>query len=488
MEQAFILQFKKLGAVVFCILYALFAGYFCIDHIFNPVTHIVLILAVPAFVIAIVRPKMGLLLLLCSCVSLDFLKRITILFGHVTQEDVLLILQVAPLLMLGICIGIVVDIIVSRQLIWTKQKVVVAGLVLLGCCIALAAYAVRQKSVFGTLAFAANSVAYVPLIFVMMHLYRTAEEVDRIIGLVLAFFVPVAIYGIYQFFAGMPEFELDYLQTGLTIQYLQLFDVKIRPWSTLNSSHAYSIGLCVITVAALARFLRKNDFPKKVKWFFISLLYLTAIATSLGRTAWLGLALGVVCLFVFRRVATTVALYLVTAVSLVTMVLNAESAIELIHDIESQMVRLTPEQHQAFRLGTFTDRLYSMGNLVQNPEMITWFGRIEDTKDHFKQYDRDTITHDLITQAISYFGIVGSIVLAFICVFILWQCHNIVFSIRDDTARHIAVTLLACLASVFITALFSGSHFQVFPLNVIFWGSLGMILLLRNFTKINHGS
>jgi hypothetical protein len=83
-------------------------------------------------------------------------------------------------------------------------------------------------------------------------LFADVTSVQRLLGFTLLIYMPVALYGIWQQLFGLTNFEIDYLKSGFTMDVGLLDDVRLRLFSTLNSPHALSVVMAMLSVVALA--------------------------------------------------------------------------------------------------------------------------------------------------------------------------------------------------------------------------------------------
>lgn len=201
-------------------------------------------------ILAIVSPKAGFILCLISCFYVDLVKRLMVVSDRVQMQDLYYVLGFPPL---------VFSIPYSshsscgewwetRLIRWNLMMFVVA------CIIALINTTLSlfqgDAGIGRALQDAANGGLYAMILFVVPLLYPKADDVLRLFKALLWIFVPVAIYGVVQQVWGFREFELLYLQTGLSIEAKQLLTDRVRAFSTLNSPTSLGAIAALMMVAS----------------------------------------------------------------------------------------------------------------------------------------------------------------------------------------------------------------------------------------------
>src|SRR5207249_4526592 len=87
-----------------------------------------------------------------------------------------------------------------------------------------------------------------------------------------------------QYLFGLSSFEIAYLRSGLTMIGPNLDDVRPRPFSTLNSTHAYSCVMAFMMVLS-GHFVAREGKRRNWRVVVIMLTYAVALLLSMGRGA-----------------------------------------------------------------------------------------------------------------------------------------------------------------------------------------------------------
>jgi hypothetical protein len=463
----------RFGLPVAACVAAMIAGWFIVSYD-NPLTATLIVAALAVFFIAILKPKVGFYLLIVCTGYVDLVKRLAILAGDLTYNDVVVTVAVAPILCACICVGVALQYLFEPRRLESWRAVTLLVIVLLMISVLLKDLSDGTGLLEG-LRDCANSAAYFPLILIAGILFPKPDDLKQFLKFCLIIYVPVALYGIWQQIFGLNDFEINYLQSGYTMTFRLLDDVRPRPFSTLNSPHALTVMSSIM--ALLAFFVRLKGSRRTAWQIPLGILFTAACIATVGRVGWVLLALGVIGWICFRRPWTTVGFYgLVTAI-LVLLIVNADSLLDSLDTLQEKLPGGSAFTEQALRISTFSDRLYSFRNMVTNPVFHTWFGNPELHGPNGTIVAHDELVHDQLTQILVKFGFVG--LGGFICLVVaaLWLTHRRVLGLRVLETRQTAIAVLTVLAAILYSGLLFGSHLGVFPINVFFAILVGFLLV-----------
>src|ERR1700730_1160239 len=104
---------------------AIIAGWLIVRYD-NPLTATLMTAASIAFLVAIINPKAGLYLLILGTGYVDLVKRLGILAGNLTFDDVVVALAVPPILCACICAGVVLQYVIRPRRLERWQCVILA--------------------------------------------------------------------------------------------------------------------------------------------------------------------------------------------------------------------------------------------------------------------------------------------------------------------------------------------------------------------------
>ncbi len=462
---------------VFTILAAGLFGLFAIASIMlgegNTLANVFFYLIIGGCGLALMAPKPAFVVFLFACGYIDLFKRLMVVSGRVSMDDLYYVLGLAPAMLSCIVVSLLLRGLMGAIPMTRKQGflfLVACGVVLINAVLSALD---PDRSIGKILQGTANGGLYGMLIFVVPMIIKSTDELLRLFKLVLWIFLPVAVYGIAQQALGFRDFEIAYLQTGLSIEIKQLFTDRVRAFSTLNSPTALSIvcGILVVIPFALGWVRVGSDRKRLIRppmMILFTICYLGGLAASTGRSGFLMSFIFVLGIFCFRSKTGTLAFYAVGLSSFVALVLSARF---LLDSIEQFTLTLLAKFGGVFReetinVNTFSDRLFGFTNVLLNPDAYTFFGygptAGTDPKDPL-------YNHDLISNSLVRFGAVPLFVMLACTVgFLIWT-HRHILSIQDRRIRYVAATLLASAMAIFGISSTCGNVLSIFPANVFLW-------------------
>lgn len=449
----------------------------------NPIASLMLITGGALLVVSTINPRKGLKLLIISGTCLDFLKRFLLIFGMGSMSDVLGVLAVAPINLTGVFLGtcILRPIFTKQMLDKQERRLVYISLLLITASLASG---FRNTGSLGPAVFgnAANQSAYALLVPVICILYRRGgiDELKRLLQFATLAFLPVALYGIHQFTFGFNQFEVDYLRSGLTSLGDILYEAHPRPFSMLNSNHAFavSMGILFLMSSVLCAKRLQNRigiFSSKGRWV-IPAIFAIACLLSFGRGGWMVPIIGFICIAAFRTRKMIVSFYTIFAIGFSLLVWRAGDIYNSLDRLQATLPSGSLLQEQAFRLGTYSERLYGFQNLFRNRSIWTWFGNPDLAYRTGRIVNEDEVIHDAIGQMLISHGITGLLALIFGGALSLFLLHRKILAIQRGPREILGRSLLGTASAVFLGGMLTGSHLSVFPINLLFWTTAGALV------------
>ncbi len=157
-------------------------------------------------------------------------------------------------------------------------------------------YPVLQAGIEGFRKFALMSIAF----YIGRRVFRLREA--RLLEvLIVVLSVPIAIYGIKQFFFTSPlDYRMIQLATASEITYLM--GGQLRPFSTLPGPFHLGLYLLVSLLLVILWLMNKSTKPRH-RVLLLLILGIELVALFLTRTKgnWVGLAAGIVVLVLLQR-------------------------------------------------------------------------------------------------------------------------------------------------------------------------------------------
>lgn len=442
---------------------AIFVGWF-ITCDPNPLITSTMLAGLVMCCVALSNPVWGVCLLIFTTGYLDLVKRFGILSDALSGIDVVVTLALAPVLFVSICGGvlyrnIIAGVWLSRWQMWLA----------LAISLSMGAVFIDASHNGEGMAFAlkdfANSGVYLLLILVGCFLFTDTASVKRLLAFTLVVYIPVACYAIWQAFFGLADFEVDYLKSGFTIDISLLDQAVLRPFSTLNSPHALSVVMAMLS--ALAFFVPLGRDRRG--WWQIpaGLIFAGGCAATFVRAGWVLLLLAFVIWICSRWKAMTFLMYTTIAAGFIFLFSNADSMLRSLDVLDNALPQENATQTEAFHVATFSDRLVSFHNVMTNPAFHTWFGNRDAAE--LELDSRENIAHDQVGQILISYGFAGLVLFGTVLVLGLWFAHRAVFRQQDKAKREMLIGILSIELATILSGMLFGSHLGVFPINVLFY-------------------
>jgi len=439
----------------------------------NTLANVFLYLIIGTCGLAVIAPRTAFFVFLVTCGYVDLFKRLMVVSGRVSMDDLYYVLGLAPALLSCIILSVLVRGIIGG-IPMTKHH---AWLFVSGCGVvvinAFLSYLDTDHSIGKVLQGTANGGLYGMLIFVVPMLFKDEDDVLYLFKFLLWTYAPVGFYGIIQKIWGFQDFELAYLMTGLSIEIKQLFTDRVRAFSTLNSPT--SLGAISAAFVTLPFYLwtvktakgTRRVIPLGLAVVF-SAIFLGSLAASTSRTGLIMVAVMAAGIVAFRTRSGTAIFYAIAGGVFATLLLGARFFQDR---LEWMTFKLTEKfggsvSAETINVNTFSDRLQGFATVLTNPDAYTWFGygagRGTDPRDPL-------YNHDLLSSTLVRYGAVPLFVLVIVTIgFLLWT-HGQLLSLRDRRRRNICAAMLALAMSFFAISITSGNVLSIFPVNTFFW-------------------
>jgi hypothetical protein len=205
-------------------------------------------------------------------------------------------------------------------------------------------------------------------------------------------------------------------------------------------------------------------------------IYTVALLLSMGRGAVFA-GLGMVAFArLFRTGKGVLMAYSFSAVIMGGMILFAQQLQDSMDKLQGFLPSNSDWQVQAFRLGTFSDRLMGYQNVLTNPSSWPLVANPLKFRITDSMYGDVEFSHDIFSQMILRLGAIPVFIGALVAIYFLWRAHRSVLDLPTgkDGIRALAARLMA-IVIIFILSHAAGSGITVFPMN--FWTGIFVGLL-----------
>ena len=460
----------------------------------NAVAQLYRYLLVGGALYGLLNPRPAFYLLIFLTAYLDFTKRLMIFDSGISKMDLYYVLGVAPALMCGIAAHTFYSLLITGQ--ETRPGLVKLAIFTLSTAGFLGVMGLMGSvNRFQALGDSVNATVYLLLLPVVPKLFRTPEELRKLLKYVLIIYTPAVLYMIVHWFRATfldmnpPIFgwELDYVKSGLTIEIRQLAERKFRPFGTFNSaSNASMVFAAVLGVVCSG--LWKQPFPGhpngggRVSRLILAVLLVIAMYATYSRTGWVFAMIILVVPALFRSRFSTMAAYSAGVIATILLVFSAPYLLkhkilnEISLDLYSSSNR-TDEMAQVTNISTMNDRLEGFDALVRNPKVWTPFGF------RFAYANPESVRqsiriHDALSAALIKYGYVPMALGGIAVLVFLRRMHGYVLAEQQPLAKYMAATCLAVGFVLCLGAIVSSAQLITYPINFWIWFMFSCVVAL----------
>lgn len=427
--------------------------------------------------LGLLAPKAGFFYLVFLTAYLDYFKRLMILDSGMSYRDLYYVLGMAPATVCGIMASVGYSALQGRaQLARGQGKI--TTILLLGVTAATITTVMAASSEKGrAVGDAVNTFIYALLLLVVPVLFPTPQDLVRMLRNILYVFIPGGIYLLYHGVAGITSWEMAYVKSGFTVEIRQINELIFRPFGTMSSAAAASSIFSILAVMALYGPWGKADREGRGAgpdgWLLRTLgmlLFTAAAIVTYTRTGWVSGIIALGAAIMFRSKALTIGFYTVTVGLTLTLILTARSILQnktlfVLTDVLTGGDQ-TGARNMALRVTTFTDRLQSFQNLLENSKLWTPFGWKVAGR---PQTGQQGIVHDAISDALLNYGYVP---LAFVLIIVVWflrQMHRSIAESASPVELQLNILCAGCLIGTLAGCFSVWSQIRLFPVNFYLW-------------------
>ncbi len=441
----------------------------------NALSEAMIYLAIFGFIIAIANAKAGMAFVFLCANYLDVLKRFLIVGGSPTMEDVIRTLAVAPVATGAVYIGLCMRSLSKKGDPLPLLRIALAFVLAMAVVGSALASGGTTRDILQSVA---NSALYVGLMGFASSIYKTSDDQHKLWRFLMVIFLPVVVYGWVQLIDGYTFIEVEYAKSGLTmidVPLLHPSEIEYkRVFSTMSSSPAYTIIGTIISLYALIYGFGRGII-KRAAGVLFALFCLASHVPGAGRTGWAIAICALGCYFVFRSKLLTIVTYVVSIISTILFLFNAEKVgLWLVE--KTQGMGNSEFGDRATTMGTFTTRTQGIDEWFGNPQYFSWFGL------PWKEVKASKV-HDMFGQIYLSTGVVGTTAGIIGGFSILFYLHKNLLAVSSPENKKLGAFYLALIFSILFSGVFSGSQFHVFPINIYFWLMLGLLFqIITNTT------
>lgn len=447
-------------------------------------------LMVAGFLMSLIAPRLGFFVWIVFCGYNDLLKRLLVMGGRVSHNDLMWVLGITPAMFAGIVVSLAIGgLLGSRRIQGREWLLLLIGIILmLGAGVLAASH--EGGGMGAVLQGIANNGLYTLLLFVVPVLLKNKGDVAAVWRCLVITFLPVSIYGVVQQINGFTDFEVEYLRTGLSIEIKQLFAGEVRAFSTLNSPTSLSIVCAALAVLSLILGFSPRDPGNPVRLsralaLVCFAIHFAGLIASTSRSAFLMLPVGLIGAWCFAKPGWTRIFYIAVIAGFLVLIASSGWLINNLQQVNDMALSLGGPGVFISRMlvvGTYWDRLSGFSTVLTNPKAWSLFGygKLEDGTGMYYY-------HDPISAILMQYGaVILILVLAALTLMLRWF-HRQAWRLESNEDRHFAAAMIAVGFSILLVSALSGSVMAVFPVNIFFWLACAGVLGLAKKTDPSPG-
>jgi hypothetical protein len=406
---------------------------------------------------------------------IDLFKRFAILYPSIRESDIGMVLAIPLCLVSGLVIKELADCLFKRRTdgrAFLKQFFLVAFMVM--ASVAATAYSARSEGMMRAIYNAVNTSIYFFLIPIFPRYFSNIREVLKFFYFVIGLYLVPAIWCIKQGMYGLAGFEIDYLKSGLTIEYRQLFERVMRNMGTMASASALSSSL-----ALLVAFLGFPYSYKKLKFslfapfhpvrLILGVIFVVAIYYTYTRTAWFMIASAFVFYWVIKSRTATILALISGLIGMATLYLSAQWIYDqkILNKWQAYLQLKfggNAAVEQTMVLGTFNGRLESMAGVVSNRgDIWTPFGNLFGAD---QSRMKNIVAHDIIAETLLKYGYVPLFLAIGALAYAGYRFLRANFGVVACPERDLGRIFFAMSFGLAFSGLSHGAIMSTFPVNL----------------------
>jgi len=444
-----------------------------------------LFVAIAAFVFGLTNPRSAMYVLLFTTVYIDVFKRLMIVGGHPSLQDVAYVLAIPPLLVAGSIISVFLGVTIGRGKMTRDMFIsLIVSFLVVGVTVSGSLGASGGGSGgLGNLSGLVNQGFYSFLFFTIPALFPSDEERRKLLHFSFLTFIPSVFYMFWQRKFGYADFETAYLLSGLTIEVKNLSESmgQVRCFSTFNGAGTAGTLLSIYIIYCFVPLRPGNAEPTFLQRFgkwLLAPLFLLATYFTIVRTGW-ACGVGTILAYVmlgnrFRaRLGVFSALGIFILVILLAPTIIKDRWLGTMEGHLQAVVLATtndPTLKRAVVLGTAQDRVQGWANLTTNSMIWQPFGfaasgiNVRNTTNADFKWG-----HDALIDALIQYGYVPLGLGIIVASYVFSRVFKYMYSLkRTDQAFKNTRLCLALAFGILVGAMGNGAQFRNFPQNLFF--------------------
>ena len=420
---------------------------------------------------AFVSPKAGLYIISIEAFTLDFIKKVAVYYGTVSTGTIIDVLVVAMLAVLGTLAGSMLQAVALRRYKLSPLLWAVLGAAFLGTLgVLLAQYKTIGFEKSAENAF--NGCVYIAIAIPMSLLLTDRKELCKLLNVQFFLAAIWAVWGIKQYLFGFTALEWFYAETGLSAVATEhmFLTPDPRPFGFGSGMPNFSV---VSGYFCYGAWYTWHNRKHRLLFLACTIILLLGTLASLQRTILLLPLLVIAFYFMLQSLRRSIVGYAVCTGIFLLAVANAEYLLAHLSDINAAISVGGYWGQSMLNVSTYTERLQSWLNL-KDPTTYSLFGLPQLLGSY----------HDVITETLMYYGVVGTGLAISIATYGAWFIQRMVLRVEDPVDRKYAIFWLAITVPSIATGVIGGGNFTANPVNVQIWTFFGACICMASNSRL----
>jgi len=305
------------------------------------------------------------------------------------------------------------------------------------------------------------------MLFVIINEPMNKNQMDKIFEALIYIGTLISIYGIYQYFAGVP------MGSGW-VDTTQNPDLTVRVFGTFENPNLFAEYLIMIFPIVYGKILYSNKISKKILFGTLSLIMFVALLMTASRAGWLGFVFG---LLIFVLVLNFKIIFPMGILGLMAIPFMPDSIIHRIKTIGS-----LSDSSNYYRYSLWKSTIAIVKDFWQTGIGFGYLSFRSVTPYYIKNM-APYHTHNTYLQVLVEFGVVGFVLFLLFCLKVFTTGVKTFKYAKDKYISIFSIAMVSSFSSVMLHGIAENIFFNP-KIIIMFWFIIGFIIKLSLMADI----
>ena len=308
------------------------------------------------------------------------------------------------------------------------------------------------------------------MLFIIVNEPMTKKQVSRIFDGLIYIATVISIYGIYQYFAGVP------MGSGW-VDTTQNPDLTVRVFGTFENPNLFAEYLIMIFPILYGKLMYCGKVSKKIMFGFLGMLMFAALLMTASRAGWLGFMFGLV---VFVLVLNFKIIFPMGILGLLSLPFMPDSIMHRIKTIGS-----LSDSSNYYRYSLWKSTAAIIKDFWESGIGLGYLSFRAVTPYYIKNM-APYHTHNTYLQVLVEFGVIGFILFLLFCLKVFTKGVKTFKHAKDKYIRIFSIAMISSFSSVMLHGIAENIFFNP-KIIIMFWFIIGFIIKLNLMVDIYDG-